>query len=97
MGEDLIDRIAGVGGVILGSTENRSWIMIFYEGDLMHTKEVPLPEEPCLDIFVEEIPHKTTLYEHPRTMIYFERPCTLEIVRNGSRIVVRGLPEGERP
>jgi hypothetical protein len=90
MGEELIDRIAGVGGIILGSSENRSWIMILYEGDLMHTQNVPLPEEACLDILVEEIPHKTTVYEHPRTTIYFERPCTLEIVRDGSRIVVRG-------
>ncbi len=42
------------------------------------------------DIFVEEIPHKATIYEHPRTMIYLAGPCDLEIVRDGNKIILRG-------
>ena len=88
--EGLIDRVKGVGGIILGVSENRNWIALFYEGDLMHTKTVDLPSDTLLDIFVEEIPHKTTIYEHPRTMIYFDGPCDLEICREGNKIIVRG-------
>ncbi|HET8564757.1 MAG TPA: hypothetical protein VFM35_12860, partial [Candidatus Binatia bacterium] len=77
-------------GVILGVSENRIWIEVFFEGDLMHTKTVNLPADTLFDIFIEEIPHKTTLYEHPRTMIFFNGPCTLEILRDRNKIVVRG-------
>ena len=56
----------------------------------MHTKSVDLPADIPFDIFVEEIPHKTTIYVYPRIMIYFAGPCDLEIVRDGNRIVVRG-------
>lgn len=89
-GEEVIDRVKGVGGMILGVSENRNWIALFYEGDLMHTKTVDLPSDTLFDIFVEEIPHKTTIYEHPRTMIYFDGPCDLEICREGNRVIVRG-------
>jgi len=87
--EELIDRVRGVGGIVLGVSENRNWIELLYEGDLMHTKKIDLPSDALLDIFVEEIPHKTTIYEHPRTMIYFDGPCDLEICREGNRIIVR--------
>lgn len=87
--EELIDRVKGVGGFILGVSENRNWIALFNEGDLIHTKTVHLPADMLFDIFVEEIPHKTTVYEHPRTMIYFGRPCDIDIVRDGNKIIVR--------
>jgi hypothetical protein len=91
--EGLIDRVKGVGGIILGVSENRNWIELFYEGDLMHTKKLDLPSGALFDVFVEEILHKTTVYEHPRVMIFFEGPCTLEISREGGRIFVRGCAE----
>ena len=43
----------------------------------MHTKTVNLPAGMLFNIYIEEIPHKTTVYEHPRTMIFFDRPCDL--------------------
>ena len=88
--EELIDRVEGVGGIILGVSENRNWIELMYEGDLMHTKTVNLPEGTLFEIFVEEIPHKTTVYDFPRTLIYFEDPCTVEVVRAGATVIVRG-------
>jgi hypothetical protein len=42
------------------------------------------------DIYVEEIPHKTTVYEHPRRMIFFTGPYDLQIARDGDRVVVTG-------
>src|SRR5215813_57090 len=88
--EELIDVVEGVGGIILGVSENRNWIELMYEGDLMHTKTVNLPEGTLFEIFVEEIPHKTTVYEFPRTLVYFEGPCTVEVVRSGTTVIVRG-------
>lgn len=88
--EKLIDKINGVGGIILGVSEDRSWIEVLYEGDLMHTKKIELPCDAVCDVFIEEIPHKTTLYQHPRTLIYLDGPCDLEIIREGNRIIVRG-------
>ena len=88
--EQLIDRINNAAGLILGVSENRTWIEIFFEGDLMHTKTVNLPADILFDIYVEEIPHKTTVYEHPRTMIFFEGSCDLEITRDENRIIVQG-------
>ena len=93
--EELIDRVKGVGGLILGVSENRNWIELFYEGDLMHTKTIALPPDTLFDIFVEEIPHKTTVYEHPRMMVYFDGPCTLEILRDGNKVIVRGCKTEE--
>ena len=42
------------------------------------------------DIYIEEIPHKTTVYEQPRTMVFFNGPCDLQIIRQGDRVVVAG-------
>lgn len=88
--EELLDRVKGVGGIILGVSENRNWIELLYEGDLMHTKKIDLPSDALFDIFVEEIPHKSTVYEYPRTLIYLDGPCDLEILRDGSKIIIRG-------
>ena len=90
--DEIIDSIKNVAGIILGISENRSWIELFFEGDLMHTKTVNLPAGSIFDIYVEEIPHKATVYEHPRTMVFFSGPCDLRIVRDGSKIVVSGEP-----
>src|ERR671922_1540204 len=93
-GEELIERVRNAAGIILGISENRSWIEIFFEGDLMHTRTVNLTAGSIFDIYIEEIPHKTTVYEHPRTMIFFERSCDLEIGRDGSKIIITGrLPD----
>ena len=93
-GEELIDRVKGIGMLILGVSENRNWIELISEGDLKHTKTIDLPADTLFDIFVEEIPHKSTVYEHPRTMIYFDGACTLEVVRDGNKIIVRGSKPG---
>jgi hypothetical protein len=90
-GEELIERVRNAAGIILGVSENRSWIEILFEGDLMHTRTVNLTAGSIFDIYIEEIPHKTTVYEHPRTMIFFERSCDLEIGRDGSKVIVKGL------
>lgn len=93
--EGPIARVKGIGGIILGVSENRSWIELLYEGDLMHAEKVEFPSETLLDIFVEEIPHKTTIYEYPRTLIYLDGPCDIEICREGNKVVVRGCGEKE--
>lgn|GEM_PF-727454 len=87
--------IKNAAGIILGVTENRTWIEAFFEGDLMHTKTVDLPAGKMFDIYIEEIPHKTTVYEHPRTMIFFDGPCDLEITLDGNKAIVMGLQSGE--
>ena len=89
-GEEPIATIKNAAGIILAVSENRSWIEVIFEGDLMHTKTVNLPAGRIFDIYVEEIPHKTTVYEHPRTMIFFSAPCDLDIRRNGNRVMVIG-------
>jgi hypothetical protein len=89
-GEELIERVRNAAGIILGVSENRSWIEIFFEGDLMHTRTVNLAPGFIFDIYIEAIPHKTTVYEHPRTMIFFERSCDLEIGREGNKIIITG-------
>jgi hypothetical protein len=93
MAEELLEKVKDVGGIILAVTENRSWIELFFEGDLMHTQKVDLPSDHLFDVFIEEIPHKTTVYEHPRIMVFFDGACTLEISREGNRIFVRGCSE----
>jgi hypothetical protein len=45
--EQLIDRIDNAAGLILGVSENRTWIEIFFEGDLMHSKSVRKPKNSC--------------------------------------------------
>ena len=42
-------------------------------------------------VYIEEIPHKTTVYEHPRTMILFHGPCDLQIIREGDKVIVTGI------
>jgi hypothetical protein len=90
--EEIVERAKNAAGLIVGASENRTWIELLFEGDLMHTKTIHLPAMTGFDVYVEEIPHKTTVYEHPRTMIFFNRPCDLVIVRDGNKIVVRGSP-----
>lgn len=86
--DKVLARVKRVGMIILGVSENRNWIELLYEGDLAHAKRIELPG--ASQILVEEIPHKTTVYEHPRTMIYLDGPCDIEICREGNQIVVRG-------
>src|SRR4029077_17192558 len=93
LGEELIDRIRNAAGLILGVSENRSWVEFFFEGDLMHTKTVNLPLGCVLVFFVEEVPHKTTVYAHPRTMIFFTSSCDIETVRDGNKVIVRGADQ----
>ena len=95
--EEMIDSIKNAAGIILGVSENRSWIELFFEGDLMHTKTVSLPAGSVFDIYVEEIPHKATVYEHPRTMIFFNGPCDVRIARDGNRIIVSGSNQNQNP
>ena len=90
--EELIERVKNAAGVILGVSENRGWLELFFEGDLMHMKTVNLPAGAIFDVYVEEIPHKATVYEYPRTMIFFDGPCDVEIVRDGNKVIVRGAP-----
>ena len=91
-GEELVATIKNAAGIILAVTENRNWIEVFFEGDTMHTKTVNLPAGTLFNIYIEEIPHKTTVYEYPRTMIFFDGPCDLEITRDGERVIVTGAP-----
>lgn len=91
-GEELITTVKNAAGVILAITENRNWIEIFFEGDLMHTQTVNLPSGTIFNIYIEEIPHKTTVYEYPRTMIFFHGPCDLQINRDGDNVIVTGIP-----
>jgi hypothetical protein len=88
--EETIGTFKSAAGIILAVSENRAWIEVFFDGDLMHTKTVNLPTGAIFDVYVEEIPHKTTVYEHPRTMIFFNAPCDLEIGREGNRVIVSG-------
>ena len=90
-GEEFIERVKDAAGMILGVSENRTWIEFFFEGDLMHTKTVNLPSDSVFDIYIEEIPHKTTVYEHPRTMIFFAGPCDIEVTREGNKIIAKGV------
>ena len=96
-GEELVATIKHAAGIILAVTENRNWIEVFFEGDTMHTRTVDLPHGMMFNIYIEEIPHKTTVYEHPRTMIFFDGPCDLEITRDGERVIVTGMPSARDP
>lgn len=88
--EELIATIENAAGLILAVSENRNWIEVFFEGDAMHTRTVDLPAGRMFDLYIEAIPHKTTLYEHPRTMIFFAGPCDLRITRDGDHVIVSG-------
>ena len=52
--------IQNAAGLIIAVTEQRNWIEVFFEGDLMHTRTINFPSGRMFDIYVEEIPHKTT-------------------------------------
>ena len=95
--DEIIDSVKNAAGIILGVSENRSWIELFFEGDLMHTKTVNLPAGSVFDIYVEEIPHKATVYEHPRTMIFFNGPCDVRIARDGNRVIITGSAQSQNP
>ena len=70
-GEQLIAAVSNAPGIILAVTENGNWIEVFFDGDLMHTQTVNLPPGGLFSIYVEETSNKTTVPEHPRTMIFF--------------------------
>jgi hypothetical protein len=94
-GADAVETIATIkdaAGLIIGASEGRVWIEVFFDGDLMHTKTVNLPPGAGFDVYVEEVPHKATVYEHPRTMVFFSTPCDLDIAREGHRVIVTGIP-----
>jgi hypothetical protein len=88
--EELVTTIKNAAGIILAVTEKRNWIEVFFEGDLMHTRTINFPSGTMFNIYIEEIPHKTTVYEHPRTMIFFDGPCDLQITREGDKVIVTG-------
>ncbi len=88
--DKLIGRVKPIGMIVLGMSENRPWIELCYDGDLMHTKRFELPADATSQIFVEEIPHKSTVFDGPRTMIYLDGGCEIEIVQEGNNFIVRG-------
>ncbi len=89
-GEKLIGRVKPIGLIVLGTTDNRPWVELCYDGDLMHTKRFELNAGPAAQIFVEEIAHRSTVFDGPRTMIYLDGGAEIEIVQDGSNFVVRG-------
>ena len=89
----MVATIENAAGIILAVTENRNWIEVFFGGDLMHTRTINLPSGRMFNIYIEEIPHKTTVYEHPRTMIVFNTPCDLSITRDGDKVIVMGVSQ----
>ncbi len=90
--EELLATFKSAAGIILAVTETRQWIEVFFDGVIMRTETVNLPAGKYFTIYVEEIAHKTTVYEHPRTMIYFDGPYDLRISRDGERVIVTGTP-----
>jgi hypothetical protein len=91
VGDQLIATFKSAAGIIMAVTEDRNWIEVFFDGVIMHTETVNLPTGTLFNIYVEEIPHKSTVYEHPRTMIYFDGPCDLAIRRDGNNVIVAGI------
>jgi len=91
-----IATIRNAAGIIIGVTDNRTWIEAFFEGDLMHTQTVHLPAGTIFNVYVEAVPHKSTVWEYPRTMIYFDGPCDLEVTRDGDKVIVMGVERRER-
>jgi hypothetical protein len=57
----------------------------------MHSRTANLPAGNIFNIYVEAIPHKTTVYEQPRTMIIFTGASDLRITRDGDRVIVTGI------
>lgn len=91
-GEELLATFKSAAGIILAVTENRNWIEVFFDGVIMHTETFNLPAGKIFSIYVEDIVQKTTVFEHPRTMIYFDGPYDLQVTRNGERVIVTGTP-----
>jgi hypothetical protein len=87
--DNVLGRVKRAGVIILGVSANRTWIEVCYEGDLMHTERFELPSGAS-QVYVEELPQKTILFEPPRTMIYLDGPHNLEICREGETFVIRG-------
>ena len=92
--DNLLGRVKRAGVIILGVSGNRPWIEVCYEGDLMHTERFELPASAA-QVFVEELPQKTILFEPPRTMIYLDGAHNIEIRREGENVVVRGTMADE--
>jgi hypothetical protein len=92
-GETLIGRVKPIGLIVLGVSDNRPWIELCYDGDLMHTKRFELNAGPTSQIFIEEIPHKSTVFDGPRTMIYLDGGSEIEIVQDGNNFIVRARKE----
>jgi hypothetical protein len=58
----------------------------------MHTRTINLPVGAAFDIYAEEIPHKTTIYGHSRTMIFSARRATSTSgVRATAALLAAGL------
>jgi hypothetical protein len=93
-GDELLATIEDAAGMILAVSENRVWIEILFEGDLMHSRTINLPGGLGCEIYVENIPHKATIYEHPRTMIFFTGPCAIDVRQTGNRVIVSAAEEG---
>ena len=91
-GEELLATFKSAAGIILAVTENRNWIEVFFDGVIMHTETVNLPAGKIFSIYVEDIAQKTTVFEYPRTMIYFDGPYDLRVTRDGERVIVSGTP-----
>lgn len=96
-GEEQLATFKNTAGIILAVTENRNWIEVFFDGVIMRTETVNLPAGKLFNIYVEEIAHKSTVYEHPRTMIYFDGPYDLRVTRHGDRVVVTGVQSALEP
>lgn len=92
--DNLLGRVKRAGVIILGVSGSRPWIEVCYEGDLMHTERFELPASAA-QVFVEELPQTTILFEPPRTMIYLDGAHNIEIRREGENVVVRGTRAGE--
>ena len=59
--------IQNAAGLIIAVTEQRNWIEVFFEGDLMHTRTVNFPSGRMFDIYVEEIPtRRLSMNTHER-------------------------------
>ena len=64
--------IENAAGLIIAVTEQRNWIEVFRGRSDAHP-DGKFPSGRMFDVYIEEIPHKITVYEHPRTIIFFQR------------------------
>ena len=63
----------------------------------MHTKTVNLRAGSVFDIYIEEMPHKATVYEHPRTMIFFNDLVLSELPVTGTASSSQGVCRAKTP